>query len=62
MTKTARQPKSKQIVRIDADTWAASGGTAGMYGRAHREGRLEIVDTGDDEKLAALVQTIKENS
>ncbi len=35
--------KTVQIVEVDADTWAESGGTAGMFGKAHREGRLRIV-------------------
>lgn len=35
--------KTVKIVEIDADTWAESGGTAGIFGKAWREGRLKIV-------------------
>lgn len=30
-------------VFIDADSWAESGGTAGIYGVLHKRGRLRII-------------------
>jgi hypothetical protein len=44
--KVLRQPSpgAKNIKTIDGDTWAASGGTAGIFGRAWREGRLKIIE------------------
>jgi hypothetical protein len=38
-------------IEIDADTWAESGGTIGMFGKAHREGRLTIISTEDGEPI-----------
>ena len=47
-TKTARKPKHVKVEEIDADTWAESGGTAGMFGKLWKQGRLKIVPTPDD--------------
>lgn len=42
---TVRKPRTsaRSIVTVDAEVWAESGGTAGIYGRAWRAGRLRIV-------------------
>lgn len=47
--KTLRKPspRAKNIVTVDSETWAASGGTAGMFGKAWKEGRLKIVESDD---------------
>jgi hypothetical protein len=44
--KILRQPSPgvKNIKTIDGDTWAASGGTAGIFGKAWKEGRLKIIE------------------
>lgn len=34
--------------KIDADTWAESGGSAGMFGRLWKAGKLEIVPSPED--------------
>ena len=39
---TKRKPK---VQEIDADTWAESGGTGGIYGYLWRAGKLKIVET-----------------
>lgn len=43
----SRQPKAgldeSKITTIDADVWAESGGTAGMFGRAWKAGTLRII-------------------
>lgn len=33
----------KRIYRIDADTWAESGGTVGPFGKMWKQGKLKIV-------------------
>ena len=40
--KTTNTP-AKKITVIDWETWAASGGTAGIYGKLFRAGKLKIV-------------------
>lgn len=35
--------RARKIVTVDAEVWAESGGTAGIYGAAWRAGRLKIV-------------------
>ena len=48
MTTTLRRAKRKPVVSIDADTWAESGGTSGLYAKAWKDGRLEIVSIDDE--------------
>jgi hypothetical protein len=36
------------VQQIDADTWAESGGTGGMFGRLHAKGLLQIVPVPED--------------
>lgn len=33
----------KNIVEVDAEVWAESGGTGGMYGKLWKQGRIRIV-------------------
>jgi len=42
--KTQKATPSKKITVIDFDTWAESGGTAGMYGKLFHQGKLRIKD------------------
>jgi len=39
----AKVAKTKIRQKIDAETWAESGGTVGMFGHLWRKGQLEIV-------------------
>lgn len=41
---TKAKARAKKIITIDGDTWAASGGTAGIFGKAWKEGRLKIIE------------------
>ena len=37
----------KKVQCIDAETWAESGGTAGIFGKLWRAGKLKIVPAPD---------------
>jgi len=56
--------RSKKIVTIDFDTWAASGGTAGIFGKNFRNGTLKIIEDEDtgiviSKKYKACVKSTK---
>lgn len=38
-------------IEVDAELWAESGGTIGMFGKAHREGRLTILPSPEDPEV-----------
>lgn len=46
--------KSKDVQEIDADTWAESGGTAGMFGHLWRAGKLKIVEPKFTDQLELI--------
>lgn len=58
----AQTPKTRKrfriITEVDADTWAESGGTAGMFGAKHAAGRLRIVDVPED--FSSIVRDVRE--
>jgi hypothetical protein len=56
MTKT-----KKPLIEVDADTWAESGGTAGMFGTAWREKRLTILHTPVDGEKIYRIDGVDQN-
>lgn len=54
--------RKKTIIEVDADTWAESGGTAGMFGKAWREGRLRILSSEERQPpdYEPIVREVKE--
>ena len=46
---TRKITKPVKVQEIDADTWAESGGTAGIFGKLWKQGRLKIVPTPEDD-------------
>lgn len=46
----SKAPKPKKVTTIDWETWAASGGTAGIYGKAFRAGTLKIVSDEEEKQ------------
>ena len=42
-----KKTKKVAVTAIDWETWAASGGTAGVFGKLFRQGKLKILPSGE---------------
>lgn len=54
---TKVKKRYRTVTEVDADTWAESGGTGGMFGAKWARGLIRIVDSPD---FSSIVRDVRE--